>query len=79
LQEVLSCQRKMEPVLPAVVAPEQAEEEVVVGEQGAAEWAGQELVLGRAGTAFVLLVELRLPTNQDPLARASTALSAAQP
>jgi len=68
----------MEPVLPAVVAPEQAEEEVVVGEQGA-EWAGQELVLGRAGTAFVLLVELRLPTNQDPLARSSTALSAAQP
>ena len=55
----------MEPGLPAVVAPEQAEaEEAVVGEEVAAEWAAQGREPDLVATVFALNAGRRLLTRQ---------------
>ncbi len=79
MQEVLSCQRKMELGLAAGVAPERAEEEVVVGEEVAVEWEEPGPVLGLAGTVSVPVVGPRPRIKRDRHARASNAPSAARP
>ena len=54
----------MEPDLPAVGGPEQAEEEAVVGEQVAAEWAAQGREPDLVATVFALNAVRRPLTRQ---------------
>jgi len=74
----LPCQREMEAVPPAGVAPEQAEEVVEV-EEVAVEWEGPGLARGRAGTACARAAGRRHPTGSEHPAPVSVAPSAAHP